>query len=92
MDICLPWQSSHCPKYAGYLRFCQEKFKDGLPMIEEMEQSAHVRELLSAARYAKLNGMKQEEFVRFAEDSFNKADSKFQGMGGSTASAKNLYM
>ncbi len=35
--------------------------------------------------------MKQEEFVPFAADSFNKADSKCQGMGGLTASAKNLY-
>ncbi len=35
--------------------------------------------------------MKQEELVQFAADSFNKADSKCQGMGGATASAKNLY-
>ncbi len=32
-DIHLIWPSSHCPKHAGYLNSCQEKFQDGLPTI-----------------------------------------------------------
>ncbi len=35
--------------------------------------------------------MKQEEFVQFAAESFNKADSKCQGIGGLIDSAKNQY-
>ncbi len=51
------WQNSQCPKQVGYLCFCKEKFKGGLPMIEEMQQPVHLREFLSAARHAKQNGM-----------------------------------
>ncbi len=87
-DIHLPFQNSHCPKLAGYFRFCQEKFDDGLPTIEEMQQPVYLRELLSAARHAKRIGMTQEEFVCFEAESFNKDDSNCQGMCGLTAFAK----
>ncbi len=49
IDICLLWQNIHCPKHAGYLWFCQEKFKYGLLTIDEMQQPVHLR----AARHAK---------------------------------------
>ncbi len=50
MDICLPWQNSQCPKNARYIQFCKEKFKDGIPTIEEMQQLVHLHEMSSAAR------------------------------------------
>ncbi len=58
-DICLPSQNSQRPKNAGYLQFCKEKFKDGIPRIDQMQQPVHLREIISAARHAKQYGMKE---------------------------------
>ncbi len=43
IDVHLLWQNSQCQKHVGYLWFCKEKFKDGLPKIEEMHQSVYLR-------------------------------------------------
>ncbi len=88
-DIHLRWQNSQFPTYVGFLWFCKEKFKDGLPTIEEMQQPVNLKELSSAATHAKRNGMKQEEFVHIDIESFNKADLRYQGIDGFTASANN---
>ncbi len=62
-DICLPWQNSQCPKKAGYIQFYKEKFKDGIPTIEQMQQPVHLREISSAARHAKQYSMEIGEFI-----------------------------
>ncbi len=56
-DICLTWQNSQWPKNAGYIQVCKEKFKDGIPTIEEIQQPVHLREISSAARHAKQYSM-----------------------------------
>ena len=80
-DIRLPWQNSQRPKNAGYLRFCKEKFKDGIPTIEQMQQPVHLREIISAARHAKQYGMKEREFINFAAEAFAVADSGNKNIG-----------
>ena len=80
-DIRLPWQNSQRPKNAGYLRFCKEKFKDGIPTIEQMQQPVHLREIVSAARHAKQYGMKEREFINFAAEAFAVADSGNKNIG-----------
>ncbi len=54
-----------------------------------MQQSVYLREMSSAARHAKQNGMKQEEFVRFPTEAFNRSDLRRQGIDGFTASVYN---
>ncbi len=54
-----------------------------------MQQPVYLKELSSAARHAKLNGMKREEFVCFATVAFNRADLRHQGIDGFTAFVYN---
>ncbi len=58
---------------------CKEKFKEPV----------HLRGLSSAARHAKQNNMKEEEFVCFATEAFNRSDLRRRGIDGFTASAYN---
>ncbi len=88
-DVGVPRLSSQWPKNVGYLWFCKEKLKDGLPTIEEMQQIVHLRVLSSASRHAKQTGMKTEEFLCVAIDAFNRADLRHQGIDGFTGSANN---
>ncbi len=88
-DICLPWQNSQRPKNAGYIQFCKEKFKDGIPTIEEMQQPVHLREITSAARHAQQYGMKKGEFVQFSAKTFKMAESRLKNIGGLTTSAND---
>ena len=62
-DICLPWQNSQHRKNSGYIQFCKEKFQDGIPTIEEMQQPVHLCEITSAARHARQHGIKKGEFL-----------------------------
>ncbi len=86
-DISLQWHNSQWPKNMGYIQFCKEKFKDGIPTIEEMQQSVHLCEMSSAARHAEQYGMKKEEVIHFATEAFNMADWRHQNICGLVASA-----
>ncbi len=55
-----PRNFSNMPKDGGYLQLCKEKFKHEIPMIEEMHQPIHWRELVLATRHGKQNGAAQE--------------------------------